>query len=53
MSEHFSSVETYDLLAYWFRAFIRHHLVLVCDHHFLFKPALYRCTGFGVQPGVH
>src|SRR5258707_12611394 len=47
MQEHFSCVESYDLLAYQSRAFIRHHLVSVCDYCSLPKSALYRGTDFG------
>jgi hypothetical protein len=50
MQEHFSCVESYDLLAYPFRAFIRHHFV--CDYHFLSSSAFYRRTGFAGQTGV-
>jgi hypothetical protein len=32
MREHFSCAESYDLMAYPFRAFIRHYLSF--DHHF-------------------
>jgi len=37
MREHFSCAEGYDLMAYPFRAFIRHYLA--CDHHFLSSSA--------------
>src|SRR6267143_1975506 len=37
MREHFSCAESYDLMAYPFRAFIRHYLA--CDHHFLSSSA--------------
>jgi len=52
MQEHFSCLESYDLPAFQFRAFIRHHLSIVCDHHFLSKSALYRRTGFGGEAGA-
>jgi hypothetical protein len=50
MREHFSCVESYDLLAYQSTAFIRHHLV--CDHHILSSSAFCRRTGFASQAGV-
>ena len=50
MQEHFSCVESYDLLAYQSRAFIRHYLV--CDRDFLSSSPFCRGTGFGSQTGV-
>src|SRR5258708_18122519 len=52
MQEHFSCLESYGLLAYQSRAFIRHQLVSGYDYYFLSKSALCRRTDFGSQAGA-